>query len=363
MPAVVGQPVHEVAEDRLGLGTAAHALEQLSQLVRRLGPQGAGRGVVADRLLARDGALLRGPGERNSPRRRRDTCRRRGGAGPRPPRPRRVGQGLPSRTGRRRRPAGARRGGQRLERLGLGPAILGQQDLRSRSRYGSGSASRAASAACARPRRPARPAAHRRPSRRGTPPIDHRGLARRLSRRANSAGSSASRSSRPRERPRRRPRLSLEPSGVRRLGPDRRRARRRSRASRSASSSPAWISSRRAATAGLGAVALVGLARARPGPHASAPGSPGSRRACRAAPSSREDLADPRLAPGAAASDRSNVSPPPVDQRQQRRRQPQLKPPRPALGAAHARRPLRPVRASAARAISAARSRSCTPAR
>jgi hypothetical protein len=37
MPTARGPPVHEVAEDRLGLGTAAHAIEQLSQLERRLG--------------------------------------------------------------------------------------------------------------------------------------------------------------------------------------------------------------------------------------------------------------------------------------------------------------------------------------
>ena len=42
----------QVAEDRLGLGAAAHPLEQVGQLVRRLGAEGAGRRVVPHRLLA-----------------------------------------------------------------------------------------------------------------------------------------------------------------------------------------------------------------------------------------------------------------------------------------------------------------------
>ena len=51
VPRVLRPSIRQVAEDRLGLGAAAHPLEQVGQLVRRLG-QGAGRRVVPHRLLA-----------------------------------------------------------------------------------------------------------------------------------------------------------------------------------------------------------------------------------------------------------------------------------------------------------------------
>ena len=64
VPRVVRPSVDQVAEDRLGLGAAAHPLEQVGQVVRRLGPQGAGRRVVPHRLLAgRRPQLVQGPGQ------------------------------------------------------------------------------------------------------------------------------------------------------------------------------------------------------------------------------------------------------------------------------------------------------------
>ena len=49
---VLRPSIRQVAEDRFGLVAAAHPLEQVGQLVGRLGPEGAGRRVVPHRLVA-----------------------------------------------------------------------------------------------------------------------------------------------------------------------------------------------------------------------------------------------------------------------------------------------------------------------
>ena len=64
VPRVLRPSIRQVAEDRLGLGAAAHPLEQVGQLVGRLGAEGAGRRVVPHRLLAgRRPQLVQGPGQ------------------------------------------------------------------------------------------------------------------------------------------------------------------------------------------------------------------------------------------------------------------------------------------------------------
>ena len=55
---VVGPSICQVAEDRLGLGVAAHAFEQVGQLVGRFGPEGAGRSVVPRGILPGRGRRL-----------------------------------------------------------------------------------------------------------------------------------------------------------------------------------------------------------------------------------------------------------------------------------------------------------------
>ncbi len=61
VPQVLRPAFGQVAEDRLGLVAPAHPLQQVRQLVRRLGPQGTGRRVVPHRLLAPAAAARPGP--------------------------------------------------------------------------------------------------------------------------------------------------------------------------------------------------------------------------------------------------------------------------------------------------------------
>ncbi len=64
MPRVLRPSIRQVVEDRLAFGSAARLLEQVGQIVSRLGAEGAGRRVVSHRLLARRRAqLVEGPGQ------------------------------------------------------------------------------------------------------------------------------------------------------------------------------------------------------------------------------------------------------------------------------------------------------------
>ncbi len=149
-PRSVRPSIRQVAEDRLGLGAAAHPLEQVGQVVGRLGAQGAGRRVVPHRLLAgRRPQPVQGPGQGVV-----DpdvagvaaggAARSRATAASAWPLSARV---LPSRTAVGAGSSAAfGGGGQRLQRLRLAARrSSARRIVRRRSRYGSGSASRAAS--------------------------------------------------------------------------------------------------------------------------------------------------------------------------------------------------------------------------
>ena len=199
MGRVLRPSIRQVAEDRLGLGTAAHPLEQVGQLVRRLGAQGAGRRVVSHRLLARRRPQpVQGSGQGVvDP----DVAGVAAGRGPQQGHGRLgladVRQGLAQQDGRGGRQLG-RFGGSRQgpERLGLRLAVLGQEDRAQAVAIGSGSASRAASIGfrqAATGRYAARRTADQ-SSRKADTSITTASVWR-VSRRANSAGSRASRSS------------------------------------------------------------------------------------------------------------------------------------------------------------------------
>ena len=199
VPRGLRPSLRQVAEDRLGLGAAAHPLEQVGQLVRRLGAQGAGRRVVPHRLLAgRRPQLVQGPGQgvvdpdvagvAARPRRSRATA---ASAWPTSARvsPSRTAVGAGSSAA-----SGAAASAFSAAACGLRSSA--RRIARSRSRYGRGRPAAPPPAASARRRPAASPRGARPTSRRGRPTARSTTASGcRLSRRATSAGSRASRSS------------------------------------------------------------------------------------------------------------------------------------------------------------------------